>query len=205
MSSNDNPIDRFKLALLAAGLDAPTYLRVLGPYLEVAPGDETGQSAAAGSFEHLIVTLNKDSSPESGRSIKAHNILINLRKVVIERDLDLAGDFLEVPIDLDVLISGLKNSNLMAIVFVLKLLADFHKLARRTITSDEALVMVEIYRLELEENTIRVEDLLRLLKGKLPEERIMKALVALDALGCIIVSMGEIVRTETIEFRLDNA
>lgn len=183
------------------GLDTHDQVELLTPYLETGYGDSHEQGESAGTLGHLVVEVEEGGGVRSARSTKLRHVVLNIPKAI--RDPQAWEHLLEAALAGIEAAENLEHELKMGLAILLFLgrLRHLGHLASVELANAEARLLHEMVLLELEEGTIRKADLEQHMQPWMSSERLYEALIKLETLGCVILTLDEVIFHETIEIR----
>jgi hypothetical protein len=186
------------------GIDAPELLQSLSPYMEIVHEEQTEAPRPSGAIE----TVYLDDKEFTGKSEKWENVIVYIKRAIAAKDTEKLVNVLELYPGFGSFFQDLAKLNAqepfgisIAAVQLLILLYKLKKIETIELSRNEAILLSELFRLDVEENTVRRADVPALVSHKLTDAQIDRALLNLERLGCIKLSMDEIILIEKIKIR----
>ncbi|MEM7033547.1 MAG: hypothetical protein AAF629_28620 [Chloroflexota bacterium] len=140
--------------------------------------------------EQLFVTINEEGLPTKASTVKPSNLKFNLGGVLMEVLQHYAK------------LSGTKDSKITLLLLAINFLQKMKKLAALNVSLTEAKVLLAIYRLINERDTITIDHLQEVIGNDLSDDQIKNALANLERLNCITVTMAGITLNELISIEI---
>lgn len=184
------------------GVDDPELIQVLSPNMVLVYDETIDAGDPSGTIEDIYIY--KDGKL-TDKSVKLLNVTFNVKEAILRKDWDTIANLGELIPAASSVVEKLHKSTeptigatILATVGILLFIGKVRKLSQIKLTADEAILLTELYRLNAEENTVKRDDVPMILHKQLNNEQIEKALLNLDRLGCIKLSMDEIILVEKI-------
>jgi hypothetical protein len=185
-----------------SGLAVDGYVEILAPFMKAGDGAEI-ETQRAGRMEHIKLKIDHEGKVEGGTSKKLANIVISLKKSILNGEAPKATLYGLATYDNFIRtlenICDISNPIKMSATLILFLEA-VNKMQVVDLKPIDALILKELVFIAIEDNTVMKSHLEQNMQHlSVDVNTLYDSLINLEKLGCIVLTLDEVVLNETIE------